>query len=83
MIVSVTVGTDLEYAAAHEFGAVIRPRNARFLHFFVDGHEVFTKGPVEIPARPFLRPAADERGQAAAAVVGRVAGRLIEQAAAG
>lgn len=29
--VEVTVGTDLEYAAIHEFGGVIKPKSAKFL----------------------------------------------------
>lgn len=57
--VEVAVGTDLEYAAIHEFGGTITPKTAKKLHFFVDGEEVFADE-VQIPARPYLRPALDE-----------------------
>lgn len=77
MRVVVRVGTDLEYAAAQEFGATIMPKRAKVLHFFAaDGTEVFTKGPVKIPAQPYLRPAFDTRSDAAAAEVGRVLGQV-------
>jgi len=75
-----TVGTNLEYAAIHEYGGIIEPKNVTFLHFTIDGQEVFTKGPVEIPARPYMRPAVDERKREAAQVAGVVAGRLIRRA---
>lgn len=57
---SVTVGTDLPYAAMQEYGGTVRPRNKRFLRFVVEGQEIFTKGPVKIPAHPYLRPALRE-----------------------
>jgi len=53
---------DAEHAASVEFGAQphpIEPREAKFLHFFVDGREIFTTH-VDHPgqtAQPFLRPA--------------------------
>lgn len=62
--VTVAVGTNLEYAAVHEFGATITPKRAQFLHFTVNGEEVFTKS-VTIPARPYLRPAFDSQQRAA------------------
>lgn len=46
-------------AAAQEYGAVIVPKSAKALHFFVDGHEVFTQK-VTLPARPYLRPAVED-----------------------
>jgi hypothetical protein len=50
------------HAAATEFGSnphPIEPKEARFLHFFVDGVEVFTLHVDHpgTPAQPFLRPA--------------------------
>jgi phage gpG-like protein len=54
-----TIGTDHPGAFVHEFGAVIKPVRARFLHFYIDGQEIFAKQ-VVIPARPYLRPAVDE-----------------------
>lgn len=38
-----TVGTNLEYAAIHEFGGIIRAKNG---------------APIRMPARPYLQPAA-------------------------
>ena len=74
------VGTDLEYAAAQEFGATIMPKRAKVLHFFAaDGTEVFTKGPVKIPAHPYLRPAFDNNRHAAVAEVGRVLGQALRR----
>lgn len=55
----VQVGTDLEYAAIHEFGGEIRPRRARALVFEINGEVVVTQL-VRIPARPYLRPAFDQ-----------------------
>lgn len=52
----VTVGTDVEYAAAQEFGAVITPKSAKALHFQVGGKDVFAQV-VHLPAHPYLRPA--------------------------
>ena len=55
------VGTDVVYAAIHEFGGVITPKRARMLHW-VDrqsGEDVFANA-VTIPPRPYLRPAWDE-----------------------
>lgn len=46
------------YARIHEFGGVITPKRARFLHFFIDGKEIFTKY-VVIPARPYFWPAVE------------------------
>lgn len=47
------------YAAIHEFGGIITPRRAEYLHFVIDGRHIKTKL-VHIPARPYLRPAVDE-----------------------
>ncbi len=61
----VEVGTNLEYAAPQEFGAVIAPVNAQYLRFEAGGEVVFTRGPVYIPAQPYMRPAFEaERGAA-------------------
>lgn len=50
-----TIGSDLVYAAILAKGGTIVPVNKKFLHFFVNGQEVFTKK-VVIPARPYLEP---------------------------
>lgn len=55
------VGTNLIYAAIHEYGGEIRPKNKKFLHWVSPtGEQVFTKGPVLMPERPFLRPALEK-----------------------
>jgi len=59
--VVVAIGTDLEYAAIHEFGGTIVPKNGQYLKFpGLDGEDVFVKE-VTIRAQPYLRPAYDER----------------------
>ena len=57
--VAAVVGTDLVYAAIHEFGGTIVPRTAKALVFQTrDGNWVRTQK-VRIPKRPYLYPAAD------------------------
>lgn len=63
------VGTDVEYAAIHEFGGEIRPRRARVLRFKIDGEWVQARR-VRIPARPYVRPTVDEDGSEAIREVG-------------
>lgn len=72
---SVLVGSrGVIYAAVHEFGATIRPKRAKVLHWMEGDEHVFAKQ-VVIPPRPYLRPAIDENKQevlnAMAAVVGK------------
>ena len=50
---SVEVGTNKIYAAPHQFGATIVPKNATHLRFEIAGGPVAAKS-VTIPARPFL-----------------------------
>ncbi len=50
----VTIGTNVVYAAAHQFGATIVPKNKKRLRFFVPGAGwVFAKK-VTLPPRPFI-----------------------------
>lgn len=56
---TVNVGPTVIYGRIHELGGIIKPVFKRFLHFFIEGHEVFAKV-VVMPARPYLRPAVDE-----------------------
>ncbi len=49
---------DVRYALIHELGGRIEPVKGKFLKFRVDGNFVSVKS-VTIPARPYLRPAAD------------------------
>lgn len=72
------VGTNLEYMAIHEYGGTInvpeiRPRNAKALHFYVGGKEVFAMRArahtVTMPERSFLRSALRDRREAFLAAV--------------
>ena len=68
-----TVGTNVEYAAIHEFGGDIVPKRAPALLFKVDGRWVRTQR-VRMPERSFLRSALREmepeiEGQLRAAVM--------------
>lgn len=47
------LGTNVEYAATHQFGAEIRPKTAKRLRFSVRGETRFARK-VVIPARPML-----------------------------
>lgn len=47
------VGTNVLYAAVHQFGATIKPVKAKALRFQLNG-QWFTRKQVKIPARPFL-----------------------------
>ncbi len=49
----VFVGSELPYAAVHQFGAVIKPKNAEPLRFMLGDHLVSMLS-VTIPARPYL-----------------------------
>ncbi|MDR2477065.1 MAG: phage virion morphogenesis protein [Treponema sp.] len=53
---SVLVGATMEYAAVHQFGAVIKPKSAKAL--FVPGYGMLKQ--VTIPARPYLGVSADD-----------------------
>lgn len=54
-----SIGTNVMYAPVHEYGAVIRPRNKKFLRFQIEGQWVMARQSV-IPPRPFLGPTLDE-----------------------
>jgi HK97 gp10 family phage protein len=47
--VEVAIGTDLEYAAIHEFGGVIKPKNARFLAIPVSSAAKIAVSPGNFP----------------------------------
>ena len=59
---SVEVGSNLIYAAVHQFGGTIRPQNAKLLAF--RGHVAKS---VTIPARPYLGLSDEDRSE----IVGR------------
>lgn len=67
--VKIFIGTNLEYAAIHEFGGEITPKRARALRFKVKGEWVTVKR-VRITAQPYMRPAFDEDGPEARREVG-------------
>lgn len=71
------VGSRLIYAAIHEYGGEIRPVRARFLRFQIGDKIIFTKGPVLIPARPYLKPALDETFNTGRAT--RIVERILKQ----
>lgn len=50
------------YARIQELGGVIHATNAAALHFQTDDGQWHTVKAVTIPARPYLRPAADDNG---------------------
>jgi phage virion morphogenesis protein len=50
----VEVGTNVIYAATHQFGATIHAKNAPYLVFRTPGGGFARKKQVTIPARPFL-----------------------------
>ena len=70
---TVEVGTNVIYAAIHQFGGTIKPKNAKSLAFpGLDGAPVFVKS-VTLPARPFLGVSNDDREEIAAIVADEVA----------
>lgn len=50
---------DVVYALIHELGGIIRPKRAKALAIPQEGGGVILVKSVTIPARPYLRPAAD------------------------
>jgi HK97 gp10 family phage protein len=62
--VVVAVGTNLEYAAIHEFGGIIEAKNGPYLVFRTGDGEWHSVTSVQMPARPYLRPALDENKDA-------------------
>lgn len=56
---SVSVGSNLRYAAIHEFGGTIVPRTASMLSFLVEGGWVMTSK-VVMPKRPWLAPSVQD-----------------------
>ncbi len=51
---SAEVGTNVIYAAVHQFGATIIPKSADALRFSIPGIGFITSQSVTIPARPFI-----------------------------
>lgn len=74
---SITFGPHTVYAAIHEFGGIIRATKAPYLVFEVNGQLVITKS-VQIPARPYLRPAMDRHGDEMVEAAKRTLVRILE-----
>ena len=55
----VDVGPAVIYGRIHELGGIILPVHAKMLSWVDNGKRIFAKR-VQIPARPYLRPAVDE-----------------------
>lgn len=66
------------YARIQELGGTIRATNAPALRFQTDDGEWHIVKAVTIPARPYLRPAADEHKKEIFDAMGHVFNRLIE-----
>lgn len=65
----VRVGTNTIYAAAHQLGAEIKPKNGSHLMFRLGGRFVMLDS-VTLPARPFLGISADDETMIAETVYG-------------
>lgn len=57
-----TVGTNVIYAAIHQFGGTIRPKHRSLLRFRIGRRQTFARQ-VTIPARPFLGISAEDRDE--------------------
>lgn len=66
--VTIMVGTNVIYAAIHEFGGIITPKHAKMLAFELDGKLIFAHS-VRINATPYMRPAFDHNVQKAIAEI--------------
>lgn len=66
------VGTNVVYAAIHEFGGVINAKGPGGLVFQTEDGEWHHVSRVTIPARPYMRPAVDEGHQRVADAVAAV-----------
>jgi phage virion morphogenesis protein len=60
----VTVGTNVIYAAIHQFGGTIRPKSASHLFFRIGGRLIVANS-VTLPPRPFLGISADDETEIA------------------
>ena len=76
---SANVGPTVIYGRIQELSGIIKTVSAKYLHFVIDGVDIFTKT-VHIPARPYLRPAVDNNRDKIAAAVGETLKRNITEA---
>ena len=54
------IGTNIEYAAIHEFGGTIRPKKGKYLRFQTRDKSWHTVTEVKMPKRPFMEPSLRE-----------------------
>lgn len=73
---TVSLANPMIYAATHQFGATIRPRDKKALKFQVNGHW-FTVKQVVIPPRPFYPVADGKLTPAAERLIARAGERVI------
>ena len=59
------IGSNVIYAAIHEFGGTIRPKEKAALAFQIDDRWVVVQS-VQMPARPYLQPALESKEPAVA-----------------
>jgi HK97 gp10 family phage protein len=75
------IGTDVPYGAQVEFGGTITPKKKKLLHWVdADGQDHFAKSVTQV-ARPYLRPAFDEKSDDAAVEVGNALRQAIAKVA--
>jgi len=65
------------YGRIHELGGIILPVHAKMLSWVDNGKRIFAKR-VQIPARPYLRPAVDEHENEIGQAVGHQLRKQIE-----
>lgn len=75
----VVIGSNLPYAAVHEFGATIRAKASPFLVFKI-GKSWASKKSVVIPPRPFLRPALKDAGPGINSIIARMTQEALTEA---
>ena len=73
----VDVGPTEIYGRIHELGGIILPVHAKMLSWVDNGKRIFAKR-VQIPARPYLRPAVDEHENEIGQAVGHQLRKQIE-----
>jgi len=76
-IAEVDVGPTVIYGRIHELGGIILPVHAKMLSWVDNGKRIFAKR-VQIPARPYLRPAVDEHENEIGQAVGHQLRKQIE-----
>ena len=77
----VDVGPTVIYGRIHEFGGIIKPIRAKMLSWIADTGERIFANLVQIPARPYLRPAFDEHKDDIVTAMEHQLKKAIEQAA--